>query len=141
MEEQTQQQKIVISSRMADEGDFGNTISLVGNLGRDAEMSYMPDGKAKTKFSAGVWAGKNQTLWVNIVCWEELAEAAVVLMKGFRVKVVGRLRSYKWQGVDRFEVTATWIQILTKKPENESIGSPLSRDEQLEEDKLHETPF
>jgi single stranded DNA-binding protein len=110
--------KELISSRTQDDGDFGNTISFVGNLGRDSEMSYTPEGKAKTKFSVGVWAGKNQTMWLNCVAWEDLAEeAAYKLPKGIRVKVVGRLRSYKWQGADRFEVTATWIQILTKQPE------------------------
>lgn len=123
MDEQPQEQKKpLISSRMADEGDFGNTISFVGNLGRDPEMSYTPDGKATTKFSVGVWAGKNQTLWLNVTFWEEWAEAvAVQLTKGMRIKITGRLRSYKWQGVDRYEVTGSWAQILTKRPDIQSI--------------------
>lgn len=135
-ERQTTNTKIVISSRVADEGDFGNTISFVGNLGRDPVMEYKPkredpiNATAQTKFSVGVWAGKGETLWLNIVLWEEWAEAAAAqLSKGIRVKIVGRLRSYKWQGVDRYEVTGTWIQILTKKPENEPIGIPLSEEE------------
>jgi len=123
MEEQTK--KITISSRVADDGDFGNTISFVGNLGRDPEMSYTPEGKALTKFSVGVWAGKNITLWLNVSFWEEWAEAVnEQLKKGMRVKITGRLRSYKWQGVDRYEVTGSWVQILTKKPDEPVVSSP-----------------
>lgn len=107
-----------IKTRIADEGDFGNSLSFVGNLGHDPEMSYTPEGKAVTKFSVGVWAGKGITLWLKTVVWEALAEEAVeVLQKGMRVKVVGRLRSYKWQGADRYEVIGSWIEILTKKPD------------------------
>jgi single stranded DNA-binding protein len=114
MEEQTKKTTL-INSRTADDGDFGNTISFVGNLGRDPEMKYTGDGVAQTKFSVAVWAGKNQTMWLNVVLWEDLAEEATEkLNKGTRVKVVGRLRSYKWSGQDRFEVTGSWIEILIK---------------------------
>lgn len=147
MEEQTQKKEL-ISSRIADDGDFGNTISFVGNLGRDPEMNYTPDGKAHTKFSVGVWAGKGLTMWLNVSLWEELAEeAATKLRKGMRIKVVGRLRSYKWQGVDRFEVTGNWIQILLKR-EEKPIMIVEDTIENIEADKawlvahnLDETPY
>jgi single-strand DNA-binding protein len=137
-----EKKKELIHSRIADDGDFGNTTSFAGNLGRIPEMDYSPDGKARTRFSVGVWQGKNQTLWWNVTVWEELAEeSAEKLDKGMRVKIVGRVRSYPWQGNTRYEVVATKIEILLKKPANEPIGSPLSPEEQLEEDKLHETPY
>jgi single stranded DNA-binding protein len=114
MEEQ--KKKKLINTRQADEGDFGNTISFVGNLGQDPKMIYTPEAKAKTTFSCGVWAGKGVTLWLNCAVWEELAEeAAESLKKGMRVKIVGRLRSYMWQGVKNYEVFITRIEILTKK--------------------------
>jgi single stranded DNA-binding protein len=113
-----EKKKKLINTRQADEGDFGNTISFVGNLGDDPQMNYTPEGKARTSFSCGIWAGKGVTLWLRSTAWEELAEeAAECLKKGMRVKVVGRLRSYMWQGVKNYEVFATRIEILTKKSE------------------------
>lgn len=142
MEEQKKKQ--LINTRMADEGDFGNTLSFVGNLGHDAEMSYTPDGKAKITFSCGVWAGKGQTMWLRVTVWEQLAEeAAERLFKGTRVKVVGRLRSYKWQGVDRYEVSASWIEILTKKPDlpGDIVPSLTEEDKQYNAQKDMEVPY
>lgn len=103
------------------DGDFGNKITLVGNLGKDAEMSYTPNGNPVTKFSIAVWQGKDKdAMWLNCVCWQELAEHANRLLKrGRQVKVIGFLSSRKWkdkEGKDRisFEVTASSIQIIVR---------------------------
>src|SRR5258708_38839365 len=60
-----------------------NKIMLIGNLGRDPEMSYLPSGKAVTKFSVAVsrrWNDREsgerreETTWVNAGAFDRLAE-------------------------------------------------------------------
>jgi len=98
-----------------------NQGSFIGRLGKDPEMSYTPSGKAVTKFSIAVDQGKEQKpLWLNIVCWNELAERMnTYLYKGAQVFVQGRLQISTFtdknkaerQGV---EIVATIIQLLDK---------------------------
>src|SRR5437763_16206043 len=70
-----------------------NQCSFIGRLGKDPEMNYTPSGKAVTKFSLAVDQGKGQdTLWLTIVCWNDLAERMhEYLSKGQLVVVQGRL--------------------------------------------------
>src|SRR5438270_9289098 len=110
-----------------------NQCSFIGRLGKDPEMNYTPNAKAVTKFSLAVDQGKNQdTLWLNIVCWNELAERMnEYLSKGQLVFVQGRLvqRSY----VDKnqvkrvaIDIVASTVQMLEKgkKALPESDESP-----------------
>ena len=104
-----------------------NKVILVGNLGKDPETRYMPNGKAFTNFSIATsesWKDKQtgeqreQTEWHNIVMYDRLAEiAAEYLRKGSQVYVEGRLRTRKWQdkeGRDRYttEINANEMQML-----------------------------
>ncbi len=93
-----------------------------GRLGREPEMSYTNTGKAVTKFSIAVDQGKDQpAMWLNIVCWERIAERInEQARKGSEVFVQGRLvtRAYDDKnGVKRtsLEVVATSVQ-LTQPP-------------------------
>lgn len=99
---------------------------ITGNLGRDPEMRYTPDGKAVTAFSVGVKDGKN-TLWVKVSAWEKLAEMCnQYLKRGSKVQVIGRLqyndkgqpRTYETkdgQHAASFEVTAEKVEFLSPK--------------------------
>ena len=98
-----------------------NQCQFIGRLGKDPEMSYTPNAKAVTKFSLAVDQGKKQeALWLNIVCWNELAERMnEYLQKGQLVFVQGRLvmRPY----VDKtqvkrvaLEIVASTVQMLEK---------------------------
>jgi single-strand DNA-binding protein len=104
-----------------------NKVILVGNLGKDPETRYMPNGKAVTNFSIATsesWKDKQtgeqreQTEWHNIVMYDRLAEiAAEYLRKGSQVYVEGKLRTRKWQdkeGRDRYttEINANEMQML-----------------------------
>jgi single-strand DNA-binding protein len=98
-----------------------NQVSFIGRLGKDPEMNYTPSGTAVTKFSLAVDQGKDQkALWLNIVCWSELAERMnTMLYKGALVFVQGRLalREYKDKNqVDRLavDIVASVIQLLEK---------------------------
>jgi single-strand DNA-binding protein len=101
-----------------------------GRLGRDPEMNYTPSGKAVAKFSIAVdqnmskdaqGTAKKDTMWLNIVCWERLAERiSEKAHKGAEVFVQGRLtmRTYidkNNQERQAFEVVATSVQ-LTQRP-------------------------
>ncbi len=102
-----------------------NKVILVGNLGRDPEVRYMPNGEAVCNFSIATtenWKDKNgqkqeKTEWHNIVMYRRLAEiAGEYLKKGRSVYVEGRLQTRKWEkeGVTRYstEIIADQMQML-----------------------------
>lgn len=103
-----------------------NKVILVGNLGRDPEVRYMPNGEAVANFSIATtetWKDKagakqERTEWHNIVMYRKLAEiAGEYLKKGRPVYVEGRLQTRKWQdkdGNDRYttEIIADQMQML-----------------------------
>ena len=103
-----------------------NKVILVGNLGRDPEMRYMPNGEAVCNFSIATtdsWKDKSgqkqeRTEWHNIVMYRKLAEiAGEYLKKGRPVYIDGRLQTRKWQtkeGQDRYttEIIADQMQML-----------------------------
>jgi single-strand DNA-binding protein len=103
-----------------------NKVILIGNLGRDPETRYMPDGGAITNISVAttdVWkdkAGEKQekTEWHRVAFFGKLAEiAGEYLKKGSQVYVEGRLQTRKWQdkdGNDKYttEIVADRMQML-----------------------------
>lgn len=70
-------------------------IQILGNVGRDAELNYTPDGTAVAKFSVAVSKkvkNEDQTTWYNCTCWRALAEmVAAHVKKGQQVFVQGDL--------------------------------------------------
>jgi single-strand DNA-binding protein len=123
-----------------------NKVIVVGNLGRDPETRYMPDGAAITNVSVATsfqWTDKasgekkEETEWHRIVFRGRLAEVAgEYLKKGSQVYVEGRLRTRKWQdkdGQDRYttEIMATEMKMLGSRagagePRAESAMEPKS---------------
>ena len=108
-----------------------NQCLFIGRLGKDPEMSYIPQGKAVTKFSIAVDQGKEQkALWLDIECWDKLAEQMnEFLYKGAQVFVQGRLKKSTYTGKDKGEhlsiaIVATIIQMLDKaKPTEQPTDS------------------
>lgn len=107
-----------------------NKVILIGNLGRDPEIRYTPNGLAianLTLATSEVWkdkqSGENQerTEWHRIVMYQRLAEiAGEYLRKGAKVFIEGRLQTRKWQdksGQDRYttEIVADSMQMLDSK--------------------------
>ena len=100
-----------------------NKIMLIGNLGRDPEMSYTQSGKAVTKFTLAVnrrtrdretGDRREETQWFNIVAWDQLAETCnTYLHKGSKVYIDGRMTSRKYTNKDNLEVTA-WEVVATE---------------------------
>ncbi|RZU00954.1 single-stranded DNA-binding protein [Rivibacter subsaxonicus] len=104
-----------------------NKVILVGNLGRDPEVRYTPNGAAICNVTIATsrnWKDKTsgdkveETEWHRVVFYDKLAEiAGEYLKKGRSVYVEGRLKTRKWQdkeGKDTYttEVIATEMQML-----------------------------
>ena len=71
-------------------------IIIIGNLGRDPEMRYTPDGSPVTSFSVATsrrYGDKDETTWFRVTVWNKQAESCnQYLHKGSKVLVEGRLR-------------------------------------------------
>lgn len=104
-----------------------NKVILIGNLGRDPEVRYTPNGNAVCNISVATtrnWKNKEsgdkqeETEWHRVVFYDRLAEiAGEYLKKGRPVYVEGRLKTRKWQdkeGKDQYttEVIADNMQLL-----------------------------
>lgn len=107
-----------------------NKVILIGNVGGDPEVRYMPNGNAVTTLSIATsesWKDKqtgekqDRTEWHRVVCFNRLGEiAGEYLRKGAKLYVEGSLRTRKWQdqqGQDRYttEIVASDIQMLDGK--------------------------
>lgn len=118
-----------------------NKVILIGNLGRDPEVRYMPSGSAVTNVALATshsWRDKQsgerqeKTEWHNIVFFNRLAEiAGEYLKKGSKIYVEGSLRTNKWQdknGQDRYttEIIANEMQMLDSRGGTYSPGSSSS---------------
>ena len=113
-----------------------NKVILIGNLGKDPETRYTPDGAAITNITLATtdtWKDKatgekkEATEWHRVSFFGRLAEiAGQYLKKGRPVYIEGRIRTRKWQdkeGVDRYttEIVADQMQMLGSR---EGMGAP-----------------
>ena len=104
-----------------------NKVILVGNLGKDPEVRYMPNGNAVANITLATtesWKDKQsgeqqeKTEWHRIVMFRRLGEiAGEYLKKGSQVYIEGKLQTRKWQdnsGNDRYttEIVASEMQML-----------------------------
>jgi single-strand DNA-binding protein len=106
-----------------------NKVMVIGNVGRDPEMRYIPSGKPVTSFSVATSRGwtdadgerHEETEWFNVVAWGSLAEICKQhLRKGQQVYIEGRLQTRSWEdheGRKRFrtEVVANEMILLGKR--------------------------
>ena len=111
-----------------------NKIIIVGNLGRDPELRYTPQGTAVCNFSVATTekrrdkSGEYQdvTTWFRVTLWDKKAEvAAKYLQKGKPVYIEGRLKLDEWtdrDGNNRYtlDVTATDMQFIGSASDRDS---------------------
>ena len=113
-----------------------NKVILIGNVGRDPEMRYTPQGQAVTSFSIATSYGKGDdkaTEWFNCSAWGKQAELTnEYLRKGSQVYVEGRIRSreYEVDGKPRFSLDVSVNQVqflgstrLTSEDADEVLGA------------------
>tara|TARA_Y100001935_G_C17311802_1_gene517284 strand:- start:22039 stop:22488 length:450 start_codon:yes stop_codon:yes gene_type:complete len=111
-----------------------NKVILIGNIGQDPEVRYMPNGGAVCNVSVATsesWKDKNtgenqeKTEWHRVVMFRRLGEiAGEYLKKGSKVFIEGKLQTRKWQdqqGQDRYttEIVADSMQMLDSRGNNE----------------------
>jgi len=131
-----------------------NKVILIGNLTRDPELRYMPNGEAVANFSIACnesWKDKNNVKqeraeFVNIVMYRKVAEiAGEYLKKGSSVYLEGRLQTRKWEkdGVTRYttEVICDQMQMLGAKPAGGESVSVQSQDHKPNEGKKVSSGF
>jgi single-strand DNA-binding protein len=122
-----------------------NRVFLIGNLTKDVELRYTPSGvpvaklriAANNPYTSSSGESRDETLFINIVAWQKLAEnCAEYLSKGSPIFVEGRLKlnEYEWEGQKRrdMEVVARNIQFLSGRGRREST----SEDENFEEEDI-----
>ncbi|HYA21408.1 MAG TPA: single-stranded DNA-binding protein [Burkholderiales bacterium] len=116
-----------------------NKVIIIGNLGRDPDVRYMPDGGAIANISVATtdtWKDKSgekqeRTEWHRVAFFGKLAEiAGEYLKKGSQVYVEGSLRTRKWQdkeGQERYttEIVADRMQMLGSRAGG---SEPMSRE-------------
>ena len=113
-----------------------NKAMIIGNLGRDPEMRYTPNGQAVTQFTVAVnrnYKGADgewveETEWFRVVAWGPTGErAAENLRKGGKVYVEGRIQTRQWEdqtGAKRYttELVADRVTSLERRPRED--GDP-----------------
>jgi single-strand DNA-binding protein len=113
-----------------------NKAMIIGNLGRDPEMRYTPNGQAVTQFTVAVnrnFRGQDgewqeETEWFRVVAWGQTGErAAENLRKGGKVYVEGRIQTRQWEdqsGQKRYttELIADRVTNLERRPRED--GDP-----------------
>ncbi len=121
-----------------------NKVIIVGNLGRDPETRYMPNGEAVTNIAVATtesWKDKTSgekkelTEWHRITFYRKLAEiAGQYLKKGSQVYIEGRLQTRKWtdkENVERYttEIIADSMQMLgSRQGMGGGSGAPMDDD-------------
>jgi single-strand DNA-binding protein len=116
--------------------DALNQVMLIGNLTRDAELRYTPNGSAVTRFSLAVnerfrdksGTDQERTHYIDVNVWRELAEASSTLAKGDPVFVIGRLVNDSWTDKDgnkRFttRIEGSRVEHLTRGPGSGGAGT------------------
>ena len=109
-----------------------NKVMLIGNLGADPQIKYIPDGTPVARFSIATnsrWTDresgekKSKTEWHRIIAWRGLAElCAEYLKKGSKVFVCGKMQTRSWvkDGITRYitEINISEIEFLSR-PKND----------------------
>ena len=109
-----------------------NKMIVMGHLGKDPEMRYMPDGTANASFSVATSESfkdkegnkQERTEWHRVVLWGRIAEVAgEYLRKGSQAYIEGRIRTRKWtdkEGQERFtaEIVGDRLQLIGGRGSN-----------------------
>ncbi len=118
-----------------------NKVMIIGNVGRDPELRYTPNGTPVVNFSVAVgrqWTTstgerREATDWFNVVAWRELAEICnQMLSKGRRVYIEGSLQTRSWEDEKgqrhyRVELVADQMILLDRYPAREREWTAESR--------------
>lgn len=119
-----------------------NRVQIIGNVTRDPEMRYTPNGQAVCSFSVATnrrWRDKDgnnqeQTEFHNVVAWGKVAEIiSQYVKKGNKIYIEGRLQTRNWEGQDgtkrnRTEIVMEDFVFLTPKGGESTNDFPSGQD-------------
>ena len=127
-----------------------NKCIFIGNLGKDPECRTTENGHKVAGFSIacsekrkkkGTEETEERTEWINIICWDSLAElVSQYLRKGMQVYVEGAMRTRSYEGNDGIkryvtEIYAQAVKMLGRKPERPPMpDSPDAPQENLRQE-------
>jgi len=130
---------------------YFNKVLLMGNLTRDPELSYTPQGAAVCKLGLAVnnsyltasGERKEDPLFIDIVVWKKQAEnCATFLKKGRPVFIEGRLQLDKWekdgQKHSKMKVVANQVKFIGAKPKSDGMGSEETPSKEATSDEIHD---
>lgn len=115
-----------------------NKVIIIGNLGQDPDVKYMPNGTAVVNITVATsesWKDKNtgeqveKTEWHRVVFFKRLAEiVGEYLKKGSKIYIEGKLKTRKWQdknGADHWttEIHAKEMQMLDSRGQGQQSNS------------------
>ncbi len=116
-----------------------NKVTLIGRLGRDPEIRFLPDGTGLANFSLATdrkWndetgTQRTETEWHTIIAWNKLGEVCnKYLAKGKLVYVEGRLQTRSWdtEGVKHYrtEIVAEQVRFLERKSATDETDLPIA---------------
>jgi single-strand DNA-binding protein len=118
-----------------------NQLIIIGNVGREPEMTYTPTGTAVTKFSIADNLPKRkdqaegETQWFNCVCFNKTAEiASQYIKKGGKVYISGTFHARAYTTKDgragtALEIIVDKLQLLDSKPTDASATAPAGEGE------------
>jgi single-strand DNA-binding protein len=105
-----------------------NQVTFIGRVGKMPELHVTREGTPYLRFSLAVDQGKEQKpMWLNIVCWQELAERVEkLLFTGAPLFVQGRLQMRAYTDKNKMErvavdVVASTVQVLEKRKAGDEI--------------------
>jgi len=118
-----------------------NKVILIGNLGKDPELRYTPQGRPVVNFSLATterWTSKSgekqeRTEWHRIVLWGRQAEVAnQYLKKGSPCYIEGRITTRSWEDKDKVkryttEIEGLSLQLLGSRGGEASAPTPPSQ--------------
>lgn len=119
-----------------------NSVQLIGNLGKDPEVKFTPNGVAVATFSIATNEGfkdkngqwQDRTEWHNIVAWQRLAEiVGEYAKKGSKVFIQGKLKTDSWEDkqsgkrIYRTNIVAQDLILLGGRQDGESRGDGRDR--------------
>ncbi len=116
-----------------------NKVILIGNLTRDPEMRYTPQGTSVCSFGLAVnrkykqgEENKEEVTFINIVVFGKQADTCgQYLNKGSSALIEGRLKENRWETDDgqkrsKLEVIAQSVQFMPRKPATTGAGAPMN---------------
>lgn len=129
-----------------------NKVTIIGNLGNDPEVKFLPNGNAVANLTVATsesWKDKNTgenkeiTEWHRCVAYGKVAEiCGEYLTKGSKVYLEGKLKTRKWQGQDgqdRYttEIVFDQMQMLDSKPQGQQQSQANWQQQQQQTNQQH----